>query len=108
MKGIRGTAMTVHRLPRRPAPQTHPLLCPICFSVKGEPCWAVRDPGDGGTLRRVRVLAKVHPQRLIALDQRAAAMPGLPGAPSNPSSTPKTAARRGMGAAKGKQRRSQT
>ncbi|WP_432976625.1 hypothetical protein [Dactylosporangium sp. CA-233914] len=103
MKGTRGTAMTMHRLPKRPAPQKHPLLCPVCFSVNGEPCRVVINPGATGTMRRGKALARVHPQRLIPLDQRHHAMDAQ--AAPDAGRPPKPVSRRAMGVAKGNLRR---
>lgn len=62
--GITGTSMTMHRLPKRPPLERNEHLCPVCFSVPGQPCRKVLpSPPGSKKLKLGGALSTTHSQR---------------------------------------------
>lgn len=63
MRGKYGTPMTVVRVAARPAYETADRVCPVCFSVPGEPCRRVVSAAGARKLRLRGRLPAIHPER---------------------------------------------
>lgn len=75
MRGRYGTSMTVIQVRRR-QPVTYERadrLCPICFSVAGQPCRTVKSPKGATNLKLGAALTRIHPQRRDSGQRPAAA-----------------------------------